>query len=293
MSSRRGLRYALLAALLILLYACNTSQKADVAKQPSSATTTAVSRVESADEQAPAVAPTPEPTPDAVIMGSVTARSNVRNKPTTEGSTIIGKVNPGESFTVVGRVEDSSWYTVETSSGTKGWIRADLVSADPALTSALPVTPSDVIANTPPIEGPADAPTGALSAEGRRYMLAALAPIQRYTEALFTLSSVSREAGETPLLLQDQDWKIKAAVAAVLLKDAGKELGNLPSPPPEFQAIDGYFKEISTETALLDQEFQFGVDNVDADALESAVGRIQRVTALINTIQQELTKLDL
>jgi uncharacterized protein YraI len=64
-------------------------------------------------------------------------RVNVRNLPTTSGSSIVAKINPGETYPIVGRTEDSSWWQIEVN-GQFGWVFARFL--DVTNTGRVPVT---------------------------------------------------------------------------------------------------------------------------------------------------------
>jgi uncharacterized protein YraI len=52
---------------------------------------------------------------------------NVRSLPTTTGSTVIAKINPGESYTVMGRTDDSTWWQISVN-GQLGWVFSNYVN---------------------------------------------------------------------------------------------------------------------------------------------------------------------
>lgn len=49
-------------------------------------------------------------------------RVNVRNQPTTSGSAVIAKINPGETYTIMGRTDDSTWWQIDVGGGALGWV---------------------------------------------------------------------------------------------------------------------------------------------------------------------------
>jgi uncharacterized protein YraI len=83
---------------------------------------------------------------------TVTAyRLNVRNTPSISGSTILVKIDQGQTYPIVGRTTDRTWYQI-SANGVTGWVYARFVNANNA--SNVPVTSGST---TTPNQG---SPTG-------------------------------------------------------------------------------------------------------------------------------------
>ena len=108
--------------------------------------------------------PPPTPTSTAVpasTSGTVTKDANVRDQPTTTGSTVLGQVKSGTVVELKLRNDTGSWYVITAPSGLAGWMSATLLQIDPTVASTIQVgtpTPDDappVASDAYPVE-----PTG-------------------------------------------------------------------------------------------------------------------------------------
>ncbi len=70
-----------------------------------------------------------KPTPGAPAATVLATTLNVRNFPSTVGSTVITKVSAGGVYPVVGRLADSSWWQIQAN-GQTGWVYNPLVRVD-------------------------------------------------------------------------------------------------------------------------------------------------------------------
>jgi uncharacterized protein YraI len=88
----------------------------------------------------------PNPPSNTGATATVTAyRLNVRNTPTISGSSILTKIDQGQTYPVVGRTADRTWYQINAN-GVTGWVYARFVnvpnSANVPVTSGGSTTPS-------------------------------------------------------------------------------------------------------------------------------------------------------
>jgi len=65
-------------------------------------------------------------------------RLNVRDIPTTRGSTVIAQVVRGEEYPIIGRNSDRTWWQIDLGGGVNGWVSAYYVT--PRDTQDVPVT---------------------------------------------------------------------------------------------------------------------------------------------------------
>ena len=87
------------------------------------------------DESAQANASQPALKAQLVAPGAV----NIRSGPGL-GFAVIGTLNPNTTMPVIGRNADASWWKIEITSGTTGWVAASVVSASD--TGSVPVAES-------------------------------------------------------------------------------------------------------------------------------------------------------
>jgi uncharacterized protein YraI len=64
-------------------------------------------------------------------------RLNVRDLPTTSGSTVIARINPGETYPIVGRNPERTWWQLDID-GNYGWVFSQYIDA--ANTARVPIT---------------------------------------------------------------------------------------------------------------------------------------------------------
>ncbi|WP_199456994.1 MULTISPECIES: SH3 domain-containing protein [unclassified Marinobacter] len=70
--------------------------------------------------------------PSPIVKGQIRAdlgsRANIRNVPGTNGSsTVIEQLNPGDSFVILGQEKGIPWYSIQLSSGRRGFVHQNLV----------------------------------------------------------------------------------------------------------------------------------------------------------------------
>ncbi len=95
-----------------------------------------------------AVPPTPTATP-VPPQGQVVKKANLRDAPTTEGSTVLGQLDPGTVVSLLGRMDGGEWYQIATVEGQQGWMSASLLSIDAPVAEAVAVVPTPTPVPTP------------------------------------------------------------------------------------------------------------------------------------------------
>lgn len=98
---------------------------------------------------------TPQPVVENAYLVVDVPVLNVRDAPTTSGSTVIDKIEQGESYNMLARTVDSNWVLIDNA-GEAGWVYAPLT-----ITVNLAVVPVyDSTPETPPVPDEQLPPTG-------------------------------------------------------------------------------------------------------------------------------------
>ncbi|MGH2356332.1 MAG: hypothetical protein ACRDJN_32405, partial [Chloroflexota bacterium] len=113
---------------------------------------------------------------------------------------------------------------------------------------------------------------------------------RRYADALGAFSQLATEAGQRPALILDDVWRTKAAAALAFMMNAADEMAAIQPVPPEMARVSDLLKQIAAETRLLTQDFGHGVDNLDAQRMQSARTRLERIGALATQATAEVQK---
>lgn len=148
--ARRAFLYTSLAASLFLIPACSLRSNSSIpqsselpvqtemAEVSSPAPTPTVDASSELEMEEPSPSPVETPAPTAAAKGVVIKRGNVRNKPTANGSTILGQVDAGISVNLRLHNPGRTWYVVEAPDGLVGWMSAVLLQIDPVVVEQVP-----------------------------------------------------------------------------------------------------------------------------------------------------------
>ena len=130
-----------------------------------------------------ALTPITTPQPDVNVTGgtlqvNTSGNLNVRNIPSTSGSTVVARIRDDETYPIVGRTADSSWWQIDID-GVIGWVSTRFV--DTFNTSNVPVT-DNTVAEIPTLTGERLQTTSELNMRSRASTRGSiLAVIPRFT----------------------------------------------------------------------------------------------------------------
>ena len=237
-----------------------------------------------------AIAPTPTPTPTAThtptLVPSPTTpperayltvqrRMNVRRGPGTHRE-ILGTAEAGAEFDITGKNINEDWWQIEYE-GDPGWVYAPYVTANHAdeiqvVSTPTPIpTPTLRPTNTPT---PAPTPTWTPTPDVRREQAyrAEIARILGGDWGIATMFGIIGElltqAGETPILMFNDTWKMQLAVALTTLKTFYQEAQDL-SPPDNLRSFHDLFVDALSYCDAFVDKYVEGLDNFDVEAIES------------------------
>lgn len=127
---------------------------------PAQSTAELAATEQAAPTSTPSIVETAAPLLEAAgpPRGVAARTANVRDQPTSEGSTVIGSVVAGESLTLRRRTPDGTWLAVVTPGGVIGWVSAGLLTVAPEVAAALPAGTTDDAITVRPTAVPQQAP---------------------------------------------------------------------------------------------------------------------------------------
>ena len=108
----------------------------------------------------PTEPPAPSPTAGPP-QGVAASAGNMRDQPTTAGSTVIGALTAGETVVLRRATPDGSWFAVETPGGVIGWVSGSLLTVAPEIAAQLPTGTTDEAIAVRPTAEVAQQPTAA------------------------------------------------------------------------------------------------------------------------------------
>ena len=157
-----------------------------------------------------------------------------------------------------------------------GVLGAALGNGAPADVAAPPQTVSPVV----PTATPALAVQCPTPAEAVYF--ASLADIAgNLAEGLQSISSLSTEAANNPVLTLDEEWQLETAIVLFLLQSATDEISAL-DPPDSVQSIHGDLLQMASELREFVTLYTAGIDNFDADLILLATQRMAEINRLVN-----------
>ena len=154
----------------------------------------------------------------------------------------------------------------------------------PTVTLVIPtIAPIPTVLPTVPVES--------VAPDVAAYLEKASTPIQQYGTWLQRIGELSTEAGNTPSLFFDDDWKVRMTTALVALRLAGESLGTLSPVPEQAKPVDDLLKKIAVETEPMADEYLRGLDGMNVALITSAGERMGRIAGWITELGPEMEKL--
>ncbi|MXY93091.1 MAG: hypothetical protein F4047_18635 [Caldilineaceae bacterium SB0670_bin_27] len=98
--------------------------------------------------------------------------------------------------------------------------------------------------------------------------------------ALLTIGNAFTRAGADPTLLLNDTWRVEVALAAAVLQGQYDEARNL-KPPGNLRSFHNLMVEGLSYCDLAADQIIKGVDELDGDAIEDAVGLVELCTAML------------
>lgn len=240
-----------------------------------------------------AIAPTPTPTPTATdtptVVPSPTTppekayltvqrRMNVRRGPGTHHE-ILGTADVGAEFDITGKNINEDWWQIEYE-GDPGWVYAAYVTANHADDIQVASTPTPIPSPTPrptntpkPLPTPTWTPTpDVLREKAYRFEISdILASDWGPATSLGIVGELLTQAGENPVLMSSDEWKVQLAVALAGLRAAYQIIQEL-SPPQNLKRFHDLLVDALYYCDASVDKFAEGIDNFDADAIGAGTG---------------------
>ena len=200
---------------------------------------------------------------------------NVRRGPGTHHE-ILGTAEAGAEFDITGKNINEDWWQIEYE-GDPGWVYAPYVTANHAADIQVVSTPTPIPTatlrptNTPtPLPTPTWTPTPDVRREQayRIEIARILAGEWGVATTLTIIGELLTQAGETPMLMFSDSWKVQLAVALTALRTSYQEVRNL-SPPENLRSFHDLLVDALSYCDASVDKYAEGIDNFDAEALES------------------------
>jgi uncharacterized protein YraI/endonuclease/exonuclease/phosphatase family metal-dependent hydrolase len=167
------------------------------------------------------------------------------------------------------------------------------------IATATPTTPPTVPPTATPTRTPTPAPVGFTPSPAEQaYVTEIVAIMDGYVDALNQLAAQMTAAGEDPLLIFDDVWKIRTAAATVALQLNGEELRKLQAPPrfaevhAELLIAAGHYDRVATLVVEAIDELDVDKMTLAAAEMESANAAVLRAQALMEAATSATTTPD-
>lgn len=110
---------------------------------------------------------------------------------------------------------------------------------------------------------------------------------QSYADSLGDLSDLMDQASTNPILVANQEWRIKVAVCMAVWNVNGEKVRSL-VPPPELREAHDHFVEATQHLDRAGTLMGEGLDNVDGDKLRQATRAMLQGRDAMNKAAEEL-----
>lgn len=229
---------------------------------------------------------TPTATPSALVVAN-TGGDGVYVRKTANGDKV--KAWPdGTALVPVGsdqQVSGKNWRNVKDPDGNVGWVPAEYVSVAALGSGVSPVQ----IAATPL---PAIAAVPVMSGNWTAYMSARTSQLQGAANALRQMGTLSSQAGRTPALMADKDWRAQMTIALSSLHLSGATLQHEPpfqtAVPSGLEHVESIIRKSGGDLIYVADEMTTGLDTMQSTHIDNAVSRLNVVTAEIQQATAEL-----
>ena len=220
----------------------------------------------------PTASPTPTTPPEQAYL-TVERRMNVRRGPGTHHE-ILGTADAGAEFDITGKNIDEDWWQIDYE-GDPAWVYAPYVTANHVDDIQVASTPTPIPSptlrptNTPtPVPSPTWTPTPDVRKEqAYRFEVAEIiAGDWGLATSLGIVGELLTQAGENPVLMFSDEWKLQLAVALTGLRTAYQAILEL-SPPQNLKRFHDHLVDALYYCDASVDKFVEGIDNFDVDAI--------------------------
>lgn len=98
------------------------------------------------------------------------------------------------------------------------------------------------------------------------------------------------EAGRSPYLLENSDWKIEVAAHLAVVEVSSEQLDAITPVPRELSSTHTYIRKLAAESRKYKSDLLFGLDNQDRASIQSAIGKMDTIKTLSGQALRESEK---